>query len=97
MKEIVAFKIDLFELFTRALGENKVARSAIAGTNRCLTVGCHMFAIVATETPIPIFVTRKIRMRTPVCFHFGEKVGTIDGLRFADDRSRDSSVGISFA
>ena len=52
-----------------------------------------MLAVVAAEAAIPVFVTDKIRMCAPIEFHFREKVGAINRLRFIDKTIRLAAVG----
>ena len=65
VNEIMAFGVDLFERFAAALSKNEMTRSTITGFDRHLAIGCHMFAIVATEASVPILVTDEIGMRPP--------------------------------
>ncbi len=73
-----------------ALGENEMARFAIAGLDRVFPISSNVFAIVATEAPIPIFVTDKIGVCAPIDFDLREKIRAIDlqRLKFAKDGAR---------
>ncbi len=93
----MAFCIHLIEFFAAALRENEMTRFAVARLDRHLAVSRRVFAVVATEAAIPILVTDEIRVRAPIEFHFREKVGAIDRLRFIDDSVGLGGVGISFA
>src|SRR6478752_1058338 len=57
VKEVMALEIYLLELFAVALREDQVAGPAIARLNRCFAISGGVFAIVATETAVPVFVT----------------------------------------
>ena len=94
--EIVSSSINLFHSFWIALCENQVAGSTIAGFDGHLPVGGDVFAIVATETTVPVLVPDKIGMRAPIDLHFGEKIRAIDSLRLLDDLAGLDPVGICF-
>ena len=85
MDKIMAFGVDLFKCFTAALCQNQMARPAVAGFDKHLTVGRDVFAVVAAEASIPILVADKIGIRPPIDLHFREKVLAIDRLRYVDD------------
>ncbi len=97
MNEIVAFGVDLFKCFAAALRENEMARPAVACLNRHFAIGRNVFAVVAAEASIPILVSDKIGIRSPINLYLREKILPIDCLRFADDGIRLPGVGISFA
>ena len=94
--EIVALGIHLIEFLAAALGKNEMARLAVARLDRHLSIGRVVFAVVATEAAIPVFVADEIRVRAPIKFHFREKVVSIDGLRLMDDWVSLGRVGIGF-
>ena len=56
MHELVPLRINLLECFTAALRKDEVARVAVAGFDRLVPIGTNVFAVVAAETPVPIFV-----------------------------------------
>jgi len=95
--EIVTFRIHLIKFFAAALGENEMARLAVARLDRHLTIGRVVFAVVAAEAAIPVLVADEIRVRAPIKFHFREKIVSIDGLRLMDDWVSLGRVGIGFA
>ena len=96
MDEIVSAGINLFHSFWIALCENQVAGSTIAGFDRHRPVVGDVFAIVATETTVPVFVPDKIGMRAPIDLHFGKKIRAIESLRLLDDRPGLGPGGIRF-
>ena len=85
MNEIVPFGVDLFKRRAAALRENEMTRFTVAGFDRHLSVRRNVFAVVATETSVPIFMAYKIGIRPPIDLHFREEVLAIDRLRYVDD------------
>ena len=95
MNEVVSLCVNLLECFTAALRQDEVARVAVAGFDRLVPIGSNVFAVVATETAVPILVSNKIRIRPPIDFYLREKILAIDRLRYTDDcvrlrRDRDT-------
>ena len=97
MKEIVTLKVNLLDLFGIPLGQDEVAGATVGGLDRCLAVGGHVFAVMTTETSIPVFVGDIVRVGAPIRFHFGEEILVINLLRDADYRLGCGRVGIGFA
>ncbi len=87
----MAFGVDLFKCFTAALRENEMARPAIACFDRHLAVGRNVFAVVAAEASIPIFVSDKIGIRAPIDLHFREKILPVDSSALR------SMIGLAWA
>jgi len=92
--ETEPFGIHFCDFLILTLGENDVARFAIGGLNRGLGIGRDMFAVVATETPIPILVTEVIRVGPPIRPHFREEINPINRLRLGDHVLDAGIVGI---
>ena len=61
---------------------------AIAGFNRPVPIGSNVFAVVAAETAVPIFVSNEIRIRSPIDFYFRKKNLVINYLSHIDSRIR---------
>jgi hypothetical protein len=74
-----------------------MARVAVAGFNRLVPIGSNVFAVVATETAVPILVSNKIRISPPIDFYLRKKVLPVNRLRHADDRVRLRGIGIRCA
>ncbi len=85
MHKIVTLWIELIEGFAAALSKDEMTRPAITRLDRLLSIGRHVFAIMAPEAPIPIFVADEIRMGPPIGFHLWKEIVAIDGLRRLDD------------
>src|SRR5215469_3271731 len=96
MDEIVAFGVDLIKCFAAPLREDEVTRFAVARFDRHLAVGCHVFAVVAAKTSVPVLVSNKIGIGAPIDFDLREKILPIDRLRYVDDWIRLRGIGISF-
>ena len=85
MHEIMTLRINLINCVRPALRKDEVTRSTITRFDRHLAVGRDVFSVVTTKTAVPILVTDKIRMRSPVSLHLREKVLAINRLRLFDD------------
>lgn len=96
MYKLVPLWINLLECFTAALRKDEVTRVAVAGFDRLVPIRSNVFAVVAAETAVPIFVSDKIRIGPPIYFHFRKKIRPIESLRLLDDRASLSRVWIRF-
>lgn len=84
VEEAVAFGIELFQLRAAALGQNRVARIAIAGGNHAFARRGLMQSIVTAETSRPVLVADVVRIRPPVGLHLREEIVPVNLLRFGD-------------
>ena len=97
MNEVVSRCIDLLKRFTAALREDEVTRFAVAGFDRVLAIGADVFAVMTAKAAVPILVSHKIRIRSPIDLDLREKILAIDRLRYVDDWIRLRRIRISFA
>ena len=96
MHEFVPLCVNLLECFTAPLRQDEVTRVAVAGFDRLVPIGSNMFAVVAPEASVPVLVSNKIRVGSPIDFYFGKEVRAIDSLRLLDNRLGPGRVGIRF-
>ena len=66
MNEIVSCCIDLLKRFTAALREDEVTRGGVGGFNGVFAIGADVFAVMTAEAAVPILVSHKIRISSPI-------------------------------
>src|ERR1044071_5841713 len=80
MFEFLSVWCQQIEFVAAALGEDGVARVAIARLDAALAVGAYVFAVVAAETAGPDHVADVVGVFVPLRLHLRKKVVTVNLL-----------------
>lgn len=80
VEEVMAFRIELIQFSAVSLGQDGVARVAVAGCDLLRAISRLVIFIMATEAAWPFLVARIVRIGPPVHFHLREEAFLVNVL-----------------